>query len=72
MYPGRYNDILIPQEHYFPLKKDHSNVEELLDLIRDPIAVQKIVDQAYDHVITHHTHKYRLDYLARFLTNERA
>lgn len=72
MYPGRYNDILTPQEHYFPLKKDLSNIEELLDLIRNPIAVQKIVDQAYDHVITHHTHKHRLDYLASVLTNERA
>jgi hypothetical protein len=67
MYPGRYNDILIPREHYFPLEKDHSNIEELLDLIRNPIAVHKIVNQAYDYVITHHTHKNRLDSLASLL-----
>lgn len=69
MYPGRYNDILIPHEHYFPLEKDHSNIEELLNLIRNPIAVQKMVDHAYDYVSTHHTHKNRLDYLASILSN---
>lgn len=68
MYPGRYNDILVPQEHYFPLKRDHSNIEELLDLMRNPITVQKMVDQAYEYVITHHTHKNRLDYLANALS----
>jgi hypothetical protein len=68
MYPGRYNDILIPQEHYFELKTDHSNIDELLDTIRNSNAVQKIVDRAYDYVIENHTHKKRLDHLAALVT----
>ena len=72
MYPGRYNDILVPQEHYFPLKTDHSNIEELLELIQNPSAIQAIVSKAYEYVIAHHTHKNRLDYLANVLSNGRA
>lgn len=72
MYPGRYNDILTPQVHYFPLKTDHSNIEELLDLIQNPNAIREIVNSAYEYVMAHHTHKNRLDYLASVLSNGRA
>lgn len=67
MYPGRYNDILMPGEHYFELKPDHSNVEELKELLLDARAVKNITESAYNHVITHHTHKDRLDKLLRVL-----
>lgn len=71
MYTGRYNDILVPQEHYFLLEKDHSNIDELLDLIQNPSATREIVNRAYEYVIAHHTHKNRLDYLASILSNGR-
>ena len=67
MYPGRYNDILIPGEHYFELKSDHSNVEDLKKLLFDAKTVKNITESAYNHVITHHTHKNRLDALLRVL-----
>lgn len=67
MYPGRYNDILIPGEHYFALKRDHSNIEELLSLMSNSSSLQKIVDRAYHYIITYHTHKNRLDYLVDVL-----
>ncbi|PPE03142.1 hypothetical protein [Holospora curviuscula] len=67
MYPGRYNDILIPGEHYFELKLDHSNVEDLKELLLDLRIVKNITEAAYNHVITHHTHKNRLDALLKVL-----
>jgi spore maturation protein CgeB len=67
MYPGRYNDILTPGQHYFELKPDHSNVDELKDLLLDAKAVKKITESAYDHVIEHHTHNNRLEKLLRVL-----
>ncbi len=67
MYPGRYNDILIPGKHYFELKSDHSNVEELKDLLFDEKTINEITESAYYHVIIHHTHKNRLDQLLKFL-----
>lgn len=63
MYPGRYNDILIPGVHYFELKKDHSNIDELKDCLKNEAFVKKITDSAFDHIISKHTHKNRLDTL---------
>lgn len=63
MYPGRYNDILKPGIHYFELQKDHSNTTELIEILRDKAAVQRIVDRAYSDIINHHTHTHRLDTL---------
>jgi spore maturation protein CgeB len=67
LYPGRYNDILKPGEHYFELQKDHSNIDALIDLIKDEKTTQKIVNNVYEYVRTDHTHQDRLNYLAKFL-----
>lgn len=63
MYPGRYNDILEPHEHYFELQKDHSNIEELLFLLKNPKKIQNITSATYDYILQNHTHKHRLDTL---------
>lgn len=67
MYPGRYNDILRPHEHYFELKKDHSNVDDLLALLKDSKKISSITSEAYDYVLRNHTHKHRLDTLLSYL-----
>ena len=63
MYPGRYNDILKPHEHYFELQKDHSNIDDLLSLLKDPKKIRDITSATYDYVLQNHTHKHRLDAL---------
>jgi hypothetical protein len=63
MYPGRYNDILKPGEHYFELKRNHSNIEELMTFLKDYKQVSTITECAFDYVISKHTHKDRLDTL---------
>lgn len=67
MYPGRYNDILKPHEHYFELQKDHSNIDDLLSLLKDPKKIQAITSVTYDYVLQNHTHKHRLDTLLSYI-----
>lgn len=67
MYPGRYNDVLVPGEHYFELKRDHSNVDDLKDILADERALTKVTRAAYEHVIAEHTHEKRLDKLLTYL-----
>lgn len=69
MYPGRYNDILQAGEHYFELRRDHSNVDELLQLLADQKRIAEITNNAYEYVVSQHTHKHRLDTLAAFINN---
>lgn len=50
LYRGRYSDILEPWRHYVPLEKDHSNMDEVVSVLRDPVFAQAIVDAAYEEV----------------------
>src|SRR5262249_53162455 len=50
LYPGLYSGILEPWRHYVPLKRDHSNMDEVVAVVRDPIRAQKIIDAAYHEV----------------------
>lgn len=50
LYEGQYSGILQPWRHYVPLKKDHSNMDEVVTALRDPARWQEIVDRAYEEV----------------------
>jgi hypothetical protein len=67
MFPGRYNDILKPHKHYFPLEKDFSNIQDLIDLLGNSSKVKKITERAYNFVIESHTHSKRLNILMGLL-----
>lgn len=60
MFPGRFNDILVAGEHYLPLAHDFSNIQEVVEVLRDPVATGRIVDAAYDFVRARHTYPHRL------------
>ena len=63
MYPGRYNDILRPHEHYFELRRDHGNLEDLKSLLSNDRKLADMTSRIYDYVAKNHTHKHRLDML---------
>ena len=42
LYEGRYSDVMEPGIHYIPLRKDFSNLGEVLDRLRDPDARRRI------------------------------
>jgi hypothetical protein len=50
LYEGEYSGILKPGRHYVPLRKDHSNMAEVVAVLRDPSRAQAIVDRAYTEV----------------------
>ncbi len=50
LYEGKYSGRLQPWRHYLPLKKDHSNMKDIVAVLNDPGKVQAIVDQAYEEV----------------------
>ena len=59
--PGRYADILKPYEHYLPLSKDFSNIEEIIASVKDKEMYTRITEAAYEHVISSHTYQHRVD-----------
>ncbi|WP_259781269.1 glycosyltransferase [Aestuariispira ectoiniformans] len=47
LYEGEYSGILEPWVHYVPLKKDHSNMDEVVAVLRDSQKIKEITDRAY-------------------------
>lgn len=67
MLEGRYNDILIPNEHYFEIKKDYSNLNETMDIFLDVKKSNEMADRAYEYVISNHLHMHRIEKIKREL-----
>ena len=59
MLRGRYNDILHPDQHYIAIDSDFYNVDDAVRHFRDAGERQRIVDAAYDHVLSTHTYAHR-------------
>lgn len=59
---GDYNGTLIAGEHYIPIKRDLSDVNEAVRAFKDDGYRQKIAQQAYDHVMAHHTYERRVEF----------
>lgn len=51
LFEGEYSGVLIPDVHYIPLKKDFSNVQEVLDKIHDGELLDRITEQAFRDII---------------------
>ncbi len=48
---GGYNGVLVPWQHYIPLKPDGSNLEDALDAIMDDAAVDAMAERAYADIV---------------------
>lgn len=49
---GDYKGVLEPGVHYIELKKDFSNIEEVLNKVSDSAYCKKIAEQAYEKVVS--------------------
>ena len=58
LFEGRYSGVLQPMVHYIPLKKDFSNLEEVLRLLQDESAVNQITERAYQDLIASGAYSY--------------
>lgn len=63
LYEGNYNGIIEPMKHYIPLKKDHSNFEEVKMQMRDSILLSNIINNAKIDIIF--SGKYDYEYLIK-------
>jgi hypothetical protein len=59
LYEGDYSGILVPWRHYVPLKKDHSNMAEVVAVLRDPVRLREITDNAYREVACAEANSFR-------------
>ena len=51
LFEGRYSDVVLPNVHYIPLRKDGSNLNEVIERLRDDAAVDAMTERAYVDVL---------------------
>lgn len=56
---GEYDGVFQPDRHYIPLKRDYSNLDEVLDKLKDLCLMNKIVEQAYADICQSGKYSYR-------------
>lgn len=56
---GAYNGVLKAHAHYFPVKKDFSNLAQALESLQDQAHVQQVTEQAYQDVVSSGRYTYK-------------
>jgi hypothetical protein len=59
LFEGRYSGILEPGKHFLPLKKDFSNVDEVLARLHDDAFLEALTERAYADIIGSERYTYR-------------
>lgn len=67
LFEGTYDGYLEPDVHYIPLRKDFSNIDEVMQKFRDDAYCQQLVDRAYALVQEELTYTKLLDRFYRAL-----
>lgn len=58
LFEGEYSGIFRPYEHYIPLKKDFSNIDEVLNLLSDTRFRIDVTTRAFEEIIMNETYSY--------------
>jgi hypothetical protein len=67
LFPGHYSGIIRPWTHYIPLAKDYSNMDEVIDRVRDIAFLRSMTDRTYQDLVASGQYSQRV--LARELDN---
>ena len=59
LFEGEYSSVIEPNVHYLELKKDFSNINEILEKMSDIDTYNRITKQAYDDLILSGKYSYR-------------
>jgi hypothetical protein len=59
LFEGEYSGVLQPHRHYFPLKKDYSNLDEILCKLDDLPLLEQMTERAYEEVVASGRYSYR-------------
>jgi len=60
---GDYNGILTADQHFLSLKKDFSNIEEVVGRFKDAPYRQALVERTYEYALANHTYQHRVNAL---------
>jgi hypothetical protein len=59
LFTGRYSNAISPGDHYIELKKDFSNVDQVLNRLDDLEGLEEMAERAHAHLIASGTFGYR-------------
>ena len=59
LYKGNYSNVIKPGIHYLQLKRDLSNIKDIIETLKDQSKVEKITSQAYKDVIESEKYSYK-------------
>lgn len=59
LYEGEYSGILVADRHYIMLKKDFSNINQVVASIKDSAFLQHIADTAYEEIYLNPKYSYK-------------
>jgi len=51
MYPGHYSGVLTAGKHYVVLEPDHSNIDEVLAILKSPERAATYIEAAYQDIV---------------------
>jgi len=57
---GEYNGILTAGEHYIAIRKDYSNIQEVVRQLKDDAFREEMTRRAYEYVMENHTYAHRI------------
>ena len=55
---GAYSGVLEPDRHYIPLRRDFSNLDDVLERLDDRRLVQETADRAYEEIVVEGRYRY--------------
>jgi len=59
LFEGTYSGVLTPEKHFIPLRKDFSNVDDVLRKVQNAACLEKMTDQAYEEIVASGRYSYR-------------
>ena len=58
LYEGHYSGIFQPDRHYIPLRRDFSNIDDVVARMKDLPRCQEMVDQVFEEIVRNPRYSY--------------
>jgi hypothetical protein len=59
LFEGDYSGVVRPWEHFIPVKKDFSNIDEVIAAVSDLPSLEAMIQRAYDEIVVSGKYHYR-------------
>ena len=59
LFEGTYSGVVQPEKHFIPLKKDFSNVDEVITKVRDERYLETLTERAYTDIVASGNYSYK-------------